>query len=231
MELTSREAARRLHVSDREVRRLAAVGDLRSRKLGGRLLVQVDALDQRLQSRPSRGRPMSARVAWGLLWELSDLRASWLRDSERSRLRSWLRTASVESVALAVRRRAVRHDLRLLPQYLEAVAGADGVLAGGISAAEFVGADIVGLGAAEIYCTADRLAELTGEYGLSDRGETNLTVRVPALPEADLLTGRDAMPAAAVAVDLLESADIRTRRAGHDVAERLLARRSGRKGL
>ncbi len=35
------------------------------------------------------------------------------------------------------------------------------------------------------------------------------------------------MPAATVSVDLLESADVRTYRAGYDVAERLLARRPG----
>jgi excisionase family DNA binding protein len=227
MEMTSREAAQRLHVSDRQVRRLVAAGDLRSRILGGRLLVDMGAVDQRLQSTPGRGRPMSARAAWGVLWELSGERAAWLSATERSRLRARLRTATAESLALAVRRRAVRHDLRVVPQYLEAVVEADDVVAGGISAAQSVDADVVGLGAAEVYCTASTLDELRRRFGLSERGDANVTVRVPILQETPLLTGRDTMPAAVVAMDLLESPDVRTRRAGHDVAERLFTSRRG----
>ena len=80
-----------------------------------------------------------------------------------------------------------------------------------------VGADIVAVGAAdEVYCSAARLARLRHDFGLSDRGEVNLHVRVPrfdALP----LTGRGHMPAGVVAADLAVSADIRTRRAGRDL--------------
>jgi hypothetical protein len=67
-----------------------------------------------------------------------------------------------------------------------------------------------------VYCTATALTALRHELGLSDRGQPNLVVRVPRYDRLDL-TGRAHMPAAVVAVDLAESAEVRTRRAGLDM--------------
>jgi hypothetical protein len=53
----------------------------------------------------------------------------------------------------------------------------------------------------------------TPDFELSDRGEANLIVRVPRFDRLPLV-GRPHMPTGAVAVDLVESADVRTRRAG-----------------
>jgi len=78
--------------------------------------------------------------------------------------------------------------------------------------------------AAEVYCTAATLAGLRRDLGLSDRGEPNLVVRVPRFDTLPL-TGRAHMPTAVVAVDLAESADVRTRRAGLDLLAGALAAR------
>ena len=65
-------------------------------------------------------------------------------------------------------------------------------------------------------CAAGTPAVLRRELGLSERGQANLVVRVPRYERLEL-TGRAHMPAAVVAVDLAESADVRTRRAGLDL--------------
>lgn len=52
---------------------------------------------------------MKASSAWGLLWELSGYRASWLTPSTRSRVRSRIRSWSAEEIARAVSERTRAH--------------------------------------------------------------------------------------------------------------------------
>ncbi|MGH3482472.1 MAG: helix-turn-helix domain-containing protein [Nocardioidaceae bacterium] len=224
-EQTTKTAAELLGISERQVRHLVDSGELDARKVAGRLFIDETSLDRRLRSRPGPGRPLSGRAAWACLWELSGERAEWLGRSERSRLRSWLDRWSPEDVMQACRRRSARHDLRVLPRYLPDVLAAEGIAAGGLSAAATVGADIVGAGPAEIYSTDATLRELVERFGLSTHGESNLTVRIAHPPGDRLVEGRDVMPAAVVAVDLMEAADTRTRRAGVDLAAQLLDQR------
>lgn len=217
--LTVNQAATRLGVSDQEVRRLVRAGTLSAQRIGRTLVVADDAVDSRARLVVTRGRSVAARTAWALLWELSGERAGWLDRAGRSRLRSRLQRSTAEQLVAAVRFRADRHELRVLPAYRDQVLRADGVVASGMTAANAVGADIVAVGAAdEIYCSAATLTRLRREFGLSNRGETNLIVRVPRFDELTL-TGRAHMPAAVVAVDLAESSDVRTRRAGLTLLE------------
>ena len=74
--------------------------------MAGRLVVDSGDIQARLRKRPGRGRPLAARVAWGMLWELSGERAHWLAVSERSRLVANIRNLNAEDVVLRVRRRS-----------------------------------------------------------------------------------------------------------------------------
>lgn len=210
-------------VSDQEVRRLVRAGTLSGQRIGRTLVIADDAVDSRARLVVTRGRSVSAETAWALLWELSGERAGWLDRVGRSRLRSRLQRSTAEQLVAAVRFRAGRHELRVLPAYRDRLLHADGVVASGMTAANAVGADIVAVGAAdEIYCSAVTLTRLRREFGLSNRGETNLIVRVPRF-DALTLTGRERMPAAVVAADLTESSDVRTRRAGLTLLETALS--------
>lgn len=188
------------------------------------LLVDEASLRRRGRATVSRGRALAPRTAWGALWEASGERADWLDRSARSRVRSWLRRRSPDAIASACRRRAERHDLRALQAYRGSVTADSDVLVTGLSAVERVGADLVTVGdhEDELYCTETTLQRLTKEFGLRGAGAPNLIVRIPTF-DYDGLLKRATMPVAVVAVDLLDSADVRTRRAGADLLEQAIA--------
>ncbi len=212
--LTVEQAAARLGVGQEQVRRLARSGQLPASKIGRTLVFDEDVIEGRARLPLKAGRTLAPRPAWAALWMLSGEAADWLPAADRSRLRLRLGTWNAERLVAAERLRADRYDLRVLPAYRDRVLAVDGVAASGMTAASAVGADIVADSAAdEVYCSAETLASLRRDLGLSEHGRTNLVVRVPRY-EALPLTGRTHMPSAVVAVDLAESVDVRTRRAG-----------------
>lgn len=212
--LTVAQAAERLAVSAHEVRRLIRTGVLAASRVGRTLVLDDAAVDERARLPIGAGRALAPHTAWAALWELSGLRADWLEASSRSRLRARVSGLDPAQVVVATRRRADRRALRVLPGYRDRVLAAEDVVASGMSAADAIGADVVATTAAdEIYCTDGQLVALQREFGLSDRGEVNLIVRVPAFERLPF-TDRQHMPVAVVAVDLAESSDVRTRRAG-----------------
>jgi excisionase family DNA binding protein len=226
MELTSHEAADRLGIGQRRVRRLVADGTLRGHRFGGVWHLDRDDVTRRQVSTPTRGRPWSERVSWGGLWLLSGLTPDWLGDAEKSRLRKRLRETTPQALALAVRQRAAVEHCRILPAYLETVTKEQGVAGAGLSAAESAGADVLGMDLAELYCDRRTREQLVARFAITTSSSSpNLTVRTiedHALAQA-LLATRTTMPAAVVAVDLIESTDPRTTHAGTELAARLLA--------
>ncbi|MEJ5866974.1 helix-turn-helix domain-containing protein [Pseudokineococcus sp. 5B2Z-1] len=226
--LTTDQAASYLDVSSAEIRRLVRNGALTATSAGRTILVDEASVRRRARLAAGRGRPLDPSVAWAALWMASGERPDWVDQRTRTRLRSWLRQRTPESVATACRRRADVHDVRVLPAYREAVLSHDGVAASGLTAASDVGADVVAWGehVAVAYCSRGVLDELTDRYGINGRGVPNLSLRVPRA-EAAAIVARRTMPAAVVAVDLLEDDDVRTRRAGADLLDRCLRENLG----
>ena len=223
MVLTTAEAAEELGVSTHEIRRLIAAGDLTAQTAGRVWLVDEDSVRQRARSRVRRGRALAPATAWAALLEASGARASWLDDATRSRLRSWLRRHDPQTIAAACRNRADRHDLRVLPAYREKLLATPGVVAGGVTAAVDAGADLVIMSdeLTEVYCDARTLHRLTRRLGLVRVGTPSVIVRVPR-HDARALLRDDRLPVAAIAVDLIDSADVRTQRAGSELLAELI---------
>jgi hypothetical protein len=227
VEITSRQAAERLGVTQQRIQTLFAAGDVRGRMVAGRLVVDSGDIQARLVRRPGRGRPLAARVAWGMLWELSGERAHWLGASERSRLVANIRNLNAEDVVLRVRRRATLHRYRILPTYVERLAADATCVAGGVGAASAVGADIVAIGFAEVYTARSTHDRLVTQYAMVEGGndaDVNVNLRVLDDNLTFLLSARTHMPSAVVACDLMESPEPRTNRAGTLVLSNLLSR-------
>jgi len=227
VEITSRQAAEQLGVTQQRVQTLFAAGDLGGRMVAGRLVVDSGDIQARLTRRPGRGRPLAARVAWGLLWELSGERAHWLAASERSRLRTNIRKLNTEEVVMRVRRRAALHQYRILPTYVDRLAADAACVPSGVDAASAVGADIVAVGFAEVYTARSTHDRLVTQYAMVEGGndaDINVNLRVLEDDLIFLLNGRNHMPSAVVACDLMESPEPRTRRAGTLVLSDLLSR-------
>jgi hypothetical protein len=227
VEITSRQAAEQLGVTQQRVQTLFAAGDLRGRMVAGRLVIDSADIQARLLRRPGRGRPLAARVAWGMLWELSGEGAHWLAPSERSRLRTNIRKLNAEEVVLRVRRRATLRQYRILPTYVDRIAANEACVAGGVSGASAVGADIVAIGFAEVYTAKPTVDRLVTQYAMTEAGnEADINVNLRILDDdlAFLLSGITHMPSAVVACDLMESPEPRTRRAGTRLLVDLLSR-------
>ena len=227
MEITSRQAAEQLGVTQQRIQTLFAAGDVHGRMVAGRLVVDSGDIQARLARRPGRGRPLAARVAWGVLWELSGERAHWMAASERSRLRTNIRKLNAEEVVLRVRRRAALHQYRILPTYVDRLAADAACVPSGVSAASVVGADIVAIGFAEVYTARSTHDRIVKQYAMVEGGndsDINVNLRVLDDDLTFLLGGRTHMPSAVVACDLMESPEPRTRRAGTVVLSDLLSR-------
>jgi len=226
VEITSRQAAEQLGVTQQRIQTLFSAGDLRGRKVAGRLVIDTADVQARLLRHPGAGRPQTARVAWATLWELSGERAHWLSPSERSRLRATIRRLNPDDIALRVRRRATLNQYRVLPTYLERLTADTALVAGGISATSAVGADIVAIGFAEVYTDTATHDRVVTQYALaqaSDDGDVNVNLRVVDTDLTFLLEGRSQMPGAVVAADLMEAPESRTRRAGTQLLSDLLS--------
>lgn len=227
MEITSRQAAEQLGVTQQRIQTLFAAGDVHGRMVAGRLVVESADIRARLARRPGRGRPLAARVAWGMLWELSGERAHWLGASERSRLCTNISKLKTEEIVLRARRRATLHQYRILPTYVDRLAADAACIASGVSAASAVGADIVALGFAEVYTARSTRDRLVKQYAMVEGGndaDINVNLHVMDDDLKFLLNGRTHMPSAVVACDLMESPEPRTRRAGTLVLSDLLSK-------
>jgi excisionase family DNA binding protein len=208
------EAAQRAGVSQHRLRYLIRAGELPARRVAGRWVLEVDAVDRYAEYRRP-GRPLSPRMAWGLIELLQSGRAPALSAPERSRLRARLRAGpSLEELARLCRRRANLLYMRVHPGALPRALEWDGAVLAGASAR---GHDVVDPAGAEIYVPEQAVAPMSRALRArpASRAEANLVVRVPPGARWPFSDGK-AGPVA-VALDLWEAGDGRSRRA----AERL----------
>jgi Uncharacterized protein conserved in bacteria (DUF2186). len=219
------EVAKRLHVSEARVRALIERGALPGRKLANRWLVPAHALHNSSITARVEGRPFSSENAWGLLFLASGKPAEWLSAVERSRLKARLKAPRFP-FASRFRRRANVAYLRGDERALRKIVEDDQFVRSGVSAAEHHNVDVVAPGVVEGYLPKERLAKLSHEHALRavPEGSANLIVR--AVDDLWPFRSERVAPEAVVAVDLIDSADQRSRRAGSELLKQI--RRSQR---
>jgi excisionase family DNA binding protein len=215
--LSVREAADELGVSPSAVRQLIAQGQVRASKFAGRVVVDPDHLRQvRAAGRPA-GRPFSPAASWVLLRLLAGQRPGPVSASRLSQLRHHLRHDDPQQLAGRLRKRAARSFWHVHPSLLGDLAAEPGCVLAGRSAAERVGADLVGQsGPLEVYLpspVADRLAHQYAADLEVSVGVANVVVRnVEPDQVPEHAPGVAAAPV--VALDLIESGEARAIGAG-----------------
>lgn len=216
--ITVREAARRLGVSPRRVQVLARELGWQTEHVGRGLLVDAAAVERRARVEPPAYRSLTAANAWGLLALASadPSLAPALRPMSpwaRSRLRGRLRAATLLHLAPLLRKRADVHWLRGDAGDLDTIRAEQGVLPTGVSVAGDYSFDIQAPETVELYASPSTAAALRRTYALEPSARANVLLHVvpSAWPFAE---GTLKAPALVAALDLSDSPDPRTRRAG-----------------
>lgn len=163
---------------------------------------------------------MSERNAWALVSKLSGDEWPQLPAWDLSRLRRKLAQGSLLSLAPELRARAELRLLRADPRVLEHIRSDPALVRSGASAAVEYGVDVRAPGVVEAYVQRDQLDALVYRYALRPAAlaESNLLLRLVhgSVPR----TAAGVAPVAAVALDLLDSGDARSERAGRELARR-----------
>lgn len=218
--LTVRETAKRLGVNSQRVRALAKTGELASEHGPRQILIDPASVERRVQQRLVPHRVLEPANSWALLAlatadpSLAPALAA-VSPSARSRLRGRLRDASLPDLVPLLRKRAEVRWLHADEADLEAIMAESGVVATGISVADGYGFDVAAPGTVELYATSRVATQLIRTYALEPTSRANVVLHIvsAAWPfAAD--TAR--APALVAAVDLADSPDQRTARAGRE---------------
>lgn len=223
MYVSSRDAAARLHVSDRQIRNMVRQGVLDVLPGTAHLLITADSLTRAAQAPRRTGRPWTPRTGWASIDLLSGGTAPWLTPAERYRLRQSLKTLSVDEVSATARNRARAKTFRAVPEALPMLLQHI-VPTGGSAMRTRAIADRFGLTSAasgvDGYVGSGTSANIAASLGMVPDPQGNVTLREVEFQDAL----HDGAPVAAVALDLAESFSTRDQSAGRRVLEELLAR-------
>jgi hypothetical protein len=203
----------RLQVTPGRVRQLIETGALRAQKVGCQWIIQD--IDLATLGKRSNGRPWSSSAAWGVIGRALDRPTPWLSARERSRADERL----AKGVGLIVDKlsfRAQRWQYRAHPSALARMHDDPRWVAGGVSAAAFVGADlVVGDDVIEGYLRTDDLNKARTEFGLIEPGRASANVILHSYSGVEPFESAErSVPLLVVALDLLEHSDERSKRAG-----------------
>jgi excisionase family DNA binding protein len=214
------ETAAELGVNEQRVRQLVASGQLAGTKVGGRWLITTDALAAYAKHGRASGRPWGERRAWGYLWLALDREATWLSAAEASRIRRQLREEGVQPVVTKLRTRATTIELSGHPASVRRLRADRACVMAGISAAAAWKADIHAAGdIAEAYCGPGDARRMQRSLHLVESASPNVVLHVVSELWPFDQSERVA-PALVTALDLIESSDQRTQRAGRDLLRR-----------
>ena len=210
-------AASHLDLSDVRVRQLINSGALDAERVSGRWIISDDAL--RAYRGGPANRPWEPASAWGFLWLLVDRPAPWLTDKQRERVGRRMADGLSFHVA-ALRSRAELITLAAHPSALPRLQSDPGVVRSGLSAAADYAADLVDSeDVFEGYVRAEDIAKLKKRYVLGEPARRP-NVRLHTIETIWPFDPNERLaPAIVVALDLLESTDQRTSRAGKDLMQ------------
>lgn len=209
-ELSVRETAMRLGISEQRTRQMLREKELTGRQVNGHTwLVDATSVQDRARVEPGRGRPWSDQTLEAIVTALA--RGSRIDAKSATRLRATEAEQLARKIAqaFAVRRFRTRHQ-DLVRTHLALT---------GESAIEHIGGALVGQSAAmHGYVRGIRLDDLIDDAGLVESGDSNVTLYLPRTDlDGDVGWTGEAngyAPKALIAVDCVRSAQTRVRSAG-----------------
>ena len=201
--LSLAEAADRIGVSQRQVRNLAAGGDI---ALIARGVVDADSVSTFLRDRGRVARRVwTEETAWAAIGLLASIDVSWLGASQASRLRKQVSAMDAAELTSRVRNRATTHRF-------DGHRSVVGKVAEELVRGSALIGDLTVERGVDGYLDEDHLADLVDRFRLRATSSGTITVRgTHHLDKAQGIANRD--PQLLAAVDLATSVDAREREA------------------
>lgn len=218
--LTVAQAAKRLGISARRVNHLVASGDLRSSPLGAITVIPVADVERRRSLRPGDGRRLTPSNAWGVLALASGERPSWLAPDTRYRLGRLLARQGLLALRARLVERGAARGFHAHPSLLDGMRDDEALMVSGATAAAELRLGLLAGETVDAYVDERALPTVVARYRLRESQEPNVTLRVvpaflPSWPPSHVA------PSAAVALDLVEDDDPRSRQVGLELLGRL----------
>ena len=214
------EAAQRLGVTPRRVYALAKGNRLRAERIGGRLLIDRDGVEARIAGASAAGRPFSPRRAWALLLLAAGDNPPGLDPSTKSKLRRLLRERDLWSMRARFADRAERGGFRAHSSDLPRIEADPGVVRTGARNAAAAGLGLVASDApVELYLDRRTADQLIRRFRLRRNPRPNVILRV-VTDEVRRWLQEPIAPRTAIALDLAEDRDPRSRQIARGVLSR-----------
>jgi Helix-turn-helix domain len=218
------DAAAALGLSPARVRLLAANGGLPAQKIGGRWVVERSGVEKRRSRGSAGGRPFAPRNAWAVLGLASGDEVAGIDPVVRSRLRRALALEGLSALALRLEGRAEVHRYSGHPGEIPYVLADKRLVASGVSAAREIGLDLLSGNEADGYVSDSDLDGFVHDHALLPAAALDANVVLRLVRDdvwVDFLEGRTHASEAAIALDLAEDVDSRSRAAGNNLLRRL----------
>ena len=214
------EAAEHLSVSPRRVRQMLSDGTLEGHRVGRGWAIEERAIRTAAACRRPAQRPWTSRSAWFVL-ALADGMELRCTSYERSRAERRL-AIGLPQLLDRLSSRAQRLTFYAHPGTRDRIAVQPGVVRTAASASPEHDLGIVGSGPLDAYLRRGDLQAIRDAFVMEERSErANVVFRVVDDHLWPFPEGAVAATPAVVAVDLLESEDERSRRAGAELLQRL----------
>ena len=214
------EAAEQLSVSPRRVRQMLSDGTLEGHRVGRGWAIEERAIRTAAARRRPAHRPWTACSAWFVL-ALADGMEPRCNSYERIRAERRL-AVGLPNLLDRLASRAHRLSFYTHPGTRDRIAVQPGVVRTAASASPELDLGIVGSGPLHAYLKSSDLQAIHDTFVMEERSErANVVFRVVEDQFWPFPHGAVVAPPAVVAVDLLESEDERSRRAGAELLQRL----------
>jgi len=221
-----REAATSLKLSPARVRAMVSRGQLPAEKIADRWVLERRAVEQRRRQDAPRGRRFTPQNAWGILMLASGEDSPQLDPSVRSRLKRALALEEIKALAPRLRGRAAVSSYGAHPGEIPYLLEDDALVRSGISAADSLELGLLPAQEADGYIAQSQVHDFISKHALSSDG-LNRNVKLRVVPDDAwlALSGRIIAPRAAVALDLAEELDSRSRVAGEQLLRKIARER------